>query len=234
MGPRDLSFQPEWDELMERGIRLRETGDCPDLYTSVDILKMAAEKAPTLADRMTAKNEEGLTHFHMGNYTEAVDTWNLVYTTSKVQTPQLLYPMAAALRNLSRKELCENEKDFEEAVVKANEAYDLAVMLYRRDLAWFAHGLFSAKLARMKLQKRYDGLILKELVGVEKHYLFKFWKKATLTEIGVWFGALLMDYAVVYNNVSRPLLKIARFISRALMLRRREEQITRLLDEMSY
>lgn len=239
MGPKTSCgpCKPKWQDYLIEGIILREKGNWEDLYKSVEFLTISAEDAPTVADRRNAQNHLGLAYYHLGDYETAADIWNMVYTLSKVlpevQTPPFLYQMSVALRNLSRKELCENEKDFEEAVGMANKARRMALNLNRHDLAWFTHGLFSAKLAYMKSIKSNDEMVLKELVKIEKNELFKFWKEVSKLERGVWLGALLMDYAVVYHKVSKPLLKIARFISRVLKLRRREEQITKLLSELS-
>lgn len=237
MGPKTSAgkCQPDWQDLMEEGVYLRETGNREDLKKSIAILLNAAEAAEseaTKSDKMKVLNHLGLAYFHRGDYTNAVDTWKLVYTTSKVQKPPLLDRMAESLRHRSRKELCETEKDFEDAVGKANEAREIAVNLSRSDLPWFTHGLFSAKLAHMKSQKRYDELVLKELVKIEKNELVKVWKKVSKLERRVWLGGFLMDYAVVYNKVSKPLLKVARLLSSFLKLRRREEQIGRLLNNL--
>lgn len=222
--------QMYWEILLNDAIVAREQGS---VKTAITLLNVTLEIAPEQEDRLLILNHLGLSYFHDGDYISAVDRWNKVLIVSNVQGDQFLNAKATALRHLSRKELCETEKDFEEAVRTANEARDMAVKLNRHDLAWFTHGLFSAKLAHMKSQKRQDAPALKELVKMEKDELFKFWKKATKIEQGVWMGALLMDYAVVYDKVSKPLLKIARFLSRVLTLRRREEQIDKFLSELA-
>jgi tetratricopeptide (TPR) repeat protein len=218
-----------WEDLAHRGIREREQGS---VKTAVKLLNDALEIAPEQEDRMFILNHLGLAYFHDGDYTSAVDKWNKVLTVSNVQGDPFLNAKAVALRNLSRKELCETEKDYKEAVSKANEAREMAKELKRPDLPWFTHGLFSANYAYMKILKNVDMGVLKKLVGSEKEELKKVWKTAPKLERNVWLGALLMDYAVVYDKVSKPLLKIARFFSRAVKLRRREEQITKLINEI--
>lgn len=221
--------QPYWKVLLNKGIREREHRS---VKTAIKLFNNALEIAPNQEDRMFILNHLGLAYFHDRDYASAVDKWNKVLSVSNVQSNPFLNAKATALRNLSRKELCETEKDFEEAVCKANEARKMAKELNRPDLAWFTHGLFSAKLALMKSQKRNDELVLKELVKREKNDLFKFWKKASILELGVWLSGLLMDYAVVYKKVSKPLLKMAKFFVRILTFKRREEQIDRLLNEL--
>lgn len=245
MGLKDLGSKPDWDELLEIGIREREQGS---VKKAIQLLSEALTLCQIQEKRMEIRNHLGLAYFHHRDYENATGQWNEVLAVSNVQSNPFLNAKAAALRNLSRKELCENENDFEEAVGTANEARDMALKLNRHDLAWFTHGLFSAKLAHMKSQKRHDALVLKELVKIEKNELVKFWKNTlkkseveslvigedlSKLELGVWLGALLMDYAVVYDKVSRPLLKIARFLARVLILRRREEQIDKFLSELA-
>ena len=62
---------------------------------------------------------------------------------------------------------------------KECEARDLAVKLEMPNLVWFTHGLFSAKQALMKFQKRADAEVLEELketARTEKNELKQVWK----------------------------------------------------------
>lgn len=229
MGPKDLGSKPDWDELLEIGIREREQGS---VKKAIQLLSEALTLCQIQEKRMEIRNHLGLAYFHHRDYENATGQWNEVLAVSNVQSNPFLNAKAAALRNLSRKELCETEKDYKEAVSKANEAREMAKELKRPDLPWFTHGLFSANYAYMKILKNVDMGVLKKLVGSEKEELKKVWKTAPKLERNVWLGALLMDYAVVYDKVSKPLLKIARFFSRAVKLRRREEQITKLINEI--
>lgn len=235
MGPKDTNRHHDWQDLMREGIKLRETGDREDLNKSVEILIKSANIAEAesgKADIMTVLNQLGLTYFHIGDYTTAVDIWNMVYNVSKVQTPQLLRQMAESLRHRSRKELCNDEKSFESAANNASSALSMVIDLGSSDIVWFRHGVFSADLAYMKSRKYIVKDYLKELVDSEREDLMKVWKTAPKLERNVWLGGLLMDYAVVYNKVSKPLLKIARLLFKILNLRRREEQITKLINEI--
>ena len=232
----DGKYKADWDDLLEEGINLREKGDPRDLNESVHLLVDAYKIAPKLEDKLDVLNHLGLTYIHLKDYQKAIDTWNKVLVESNVQSPPLLKSKAVALRNLSRKQFCESESDFETALAKACEARNLAVKLEMPNLVWFTHGLFSAKQALMKFQKRADTEVLEELKDIartEKNELKKVWKETSKMQRNVWLGGLLMDYAVVYKKVSKPLLKVARFFVKLQNLKRREEQIDKLLEEMS-
>jgi len=231
----DGNCSADWKDLLEHGIYLREKGDPGDLKKSVDVFIQAYGIAPRLEDKMDILNHLGLAYFHLKDYPNAINAWNKVLVVSNVQSPPLLKSKAVALRNLSRKQFCESENDFKTALEKACEARDLAVKLEMPNLVWFTHGLFSAKQALMKFQKRADAEVLEELketARTEKNELKKVWKETSKMQRNVWLGGLLMDYAVVYNKVSKPLLKVARFFAKLQNLKRREEQIDELLKEI--
>jgi len=231
MGPKDLGSKPDWDELLEIGIREREQGS---VKKGIKLLREALTLCPYHEKRMDIRNHLGLAYFHGGDYENAVSEWNEVITISNVQSDPDLKARASALRNLSRKELCNSENDFEEAYNKANQARELAIKLGRNDLPWFTHGLISIYYDYSKKYGRVDKEFLKFLVDCEKIELPKAWKKASKLERGAWFTGLLWDYALLYNKVSRPILISAISISRILKMKRREEQLSKRLDEMTY
>lgn len=220
--------------LLSKGILERETGDLVNagalFKEALEILRILPDSSDTRLLKLKVNNHFGLNYFHQGNYDEAKEIWEKCKFLADIW--HFPTEKAVALRQLSRKEYCQNLKDFETAVDMAEMARFEAANYERPDLVWFTHGLFSAKHAHMKSQKREDYEVLEEILKIEKNDLIKVWRITPKLQRNVWLGGLLMDYAIVYNKVSIPILKTARFLVKLINLKRREEQITKRIEDI--
>ena len=133
---------------------------------------------------------------------------------------------ATSLGNLSRYQLYDNVGDREGALECALKALEMAKSQKRIDLVWFIHRVFSAK----------NALGIKEgqrkLVRQEARALIKVWRKAPKLERFVWASGLVMDIAIVTGKVSVVFLNIAKSIAIKKNLKRRVDQIEKLIQDL--
>jgi hypothetical protein len=224
---RPKNFQ----EALERGIKEREEGN---INESIRLLRRAVKLAQSDAgfrEKADARSHLGLAFFLRGTNTNnrkdldrATMQWYAAFEMARSVGDESA--MATCLRNLSRRELQKSSENFDFAFEQAREAVDLARKYERKDLVWFLHGLFSA--CFYSDRKGMLGPILKD----EKRALIKCWNKVSKMERRVWAGGYLMDVAVYREAVSKPVLIIARSMMRLLGLKRRVEQIDRVLSSM--
>jgi hypothetical protein len=172
-------------------------------------------------------NHLGLTFFHQGEIDKAKSQWIKAANLSRIyRLPEM---RAVSLRNLSRKELWETDNEFRIAYDASKEALRLARKSNRKDMPWFIHGHFS--IANSVEKDPGKKSVLKEIVKEEQKQLKKVWKDTPKLERRVWLTGLIMDWAIYYNSISKPILEIGLFIAKMLNLKRREEQIKKLISE---
>jgi len=210
-----------YEDCLNRGINEREMGD---LDLSIDLLGDAVKLAESGEQKAHVRNHLGLAYFHRKQYEIAKIEWIAANNISKVCNATS--EEATSLRNLSRYQLYSNKEDLECALEAALKALEMAKSQKREELSWFIHGVFSAKHA-LGIKKGQG-----KLVRQEARALLKVWRKVPSLERNVWIGGLIMDNVLVIGKVSIFLLNIAKSIAIKKNLKRREEQINKLLNDL--
>lgn len=218
-----------WEDLLGKAIVEREKGS---VEASVRMFYKILESVKSSDSRMLVLNHLGLAYFHLGKYKEAKDKWSTVLAIiSGVKNPTNMaaHEKAAAYRNLSRKELYITKEGLRQALRYAEVARSIAASIKSTDLVWFTHGLIGAHLA---LKENHNKIEAEKLLKSEARELSSALTRVSLMQSAVWFEGLVMDYAIIHNKVSKPMLKMGKVISSKISLKRREEQIDKLLKEL--
>lgn len=210
----------QYEEFLNKGILEREKGD---VEVAVAYLNKALSLSETKEEKVNARNHLGLAYFHQGDFVRAKGQWMCVYEC----TEDNLSDRAVALRNLSRKELYPTVEGLSTAQKYSEDALRLAELSNRKDIVWFVHGLFSSTRAVGKKKA------LKKVLKREAKEFFKVWRHVPKLERAVWFDGLIMDFVITYGKVTKPFLNLAKLIARSQKLKRREEQINKLINELS-
>lgn len=222
----DFPSESDVDGLLKKAIEERERGN---LKESLALLKTCEKLSKDDKQRRDIQNHIGLTHFHAGEYKTAYVVWTGVKKSSRENDD--LYNEAVSLRNLSRKEL-HSEENLPIARTYAEKALEIARETDQRDIVWFIHGLFDVTNASENISKKDKKEKLLELYKQEKKALFSVWKIASRIEREVWLTGLLKDFLVVHNYISKPILRIGILVTKVLKLKRREEQLKKLIVEI--
>ena len=222
---KEVPFELNVDALLKEAIEERERGN---LIESLALLRTCERFAKDDEQRRNVQNHIGLAYFHAGAYETASVIWVGVRKDSdKNDDP---YNKAVALRNLSRKEFY-SKGELPIARTCAEEALEIAQRTGQRDIVWFIHGLFDVTNASENISKKDKKEKLLELYKQEKKALFSAWKFASRIEKEVWLTGLLKDFLVARNYISKPILKIGILVTKFLKLKRREEQLEKLIVE---
>ncbi len=211
----------EVNAILQQAVEARETGS---VSQAIQLFKEATKIEKDPNKRVDICNHLGLAYWHNNDPKKAKETWKKALVISNVS--RNLSGKAVALRNLSRKNLWTTNEELVKALFNATEAFLIAKRLDRGDVVWFIHGVFSAYQA---LDQRY---LLKSTVRLERKELSRVWWKTPKIQRRVWLSGLLMDYVVAYGKTTKFLLRISKFVVRIFKLKRREEQINKLLTSM--
>lgn len=224
--------------LVVKGIELREKGKTPAealeyFERAIGVLSELPEFHGKTELYLDIQNHVGLTYYHLKDYELAKDIWEEYRVLSKVLgLPSM---EAVFLRQLSRYQLWEdNDIELTRAYGIATDAYAKAIESNRKDLTWFAHGLFNI-LNRQKLPHDVGKKDLLKVIFEQEVKAFKNeWRLASNTEKGVWFTGILIDWLAINNLlwILKPGLFFSLALSKALKLKRREEQIIDLFNRI--
>jgi len=224
---KESSSKFDVDKLLEIAIEARERGDLQGALILFENCKKFAKDDQQYRD---IQNHIGLTYFHDTKYKIAFIAWVEAEKESVENCD--LHNEAVALRNLSRKELYPKE-ELSIARNYAEKALEIAKNLDRKDIVWFIHGLFDVINASEDIPEKDKKAKLVDLYNKEKKALFSVWKVSSKLEREVWLTGLLKDFSVIHNGVPKPVLKIGILVTKILKLKRREEQLERMITEIN-